>query len=106
MRGNYLKKWLFFISVSIIAVIGTGFHLRNTREVKVKITLEYNPGPPLEESEFTYLSVPKGKYEDLFAEKIGSESWTKAKDLFRKRAGLKRFAGEDVFTVEKNPAGS
>ncbi len=96
-----MKKWLFFISVSIIAVIGTGFHLRNTREVKVKITLEYNPGPPLEESEFTYLSVPKGKYEDLFAEKIGSESWTKAKDLFRKRAGLKRFAGEDVFTVEK-----
>ncbi len=55
----------------------------------------YNPP----KRETVYIQVPPGRYNEAFAEKLGEKKWKMARELYRKRVGLRRFMPGDVFEM-------
>ena len=65
----------------------------------VNINVGWNNKSSRKIKETVHLQVPETKYDDFFAEILGSDNWENAKKLYRKQAGLTKFMNGDVFSV-------
>ena len=95
-----MKKIVLFLILAAVIAASAFFIYQESLKRDVNINLSWdnkNSGKKFKQT--LHLQVPDAKYDDFFAEIIGNESWTNAKSLFRKKAGLTKFMNGDVFSV-------
>ena len=74
-----------------------GYYESLKKNVNINVDWDNKSGKKLKKT--VHLQVPESKYDDLFAEILGHETWEHAKALFRQQAGLTKFMNGDVFSV-------
>lgn len=95
-----MKKIAFFLILAATIATAAFFFYQESLKRNVLINLSWdnkNTGRKFKQT--LHIQVPDAKYDDFFAGILGSESWTNAKSLFRKKAGLTKFMNGDVFSV-------
>ncbi|MBP5407240.1 M23 family metallopeptidase [bacterium] len=95
-----MRRATFFL-ILVALISATAFFLyQESLKKDVNISLNWNNQNNVKKSRQTlHLQVPSAKYDDFFAEILGSENWENAKLLYRKKAGLTKFMNGDVFSV-------
>ena len=91
------KIVLAALLVLIAALSGYAYLESLKKDVNINVGWNNKSGKKLKET--VHLQVPESKYDDLFAEILGDETWENAKKLYRKQAGLTKFMNGDVFSV-------
>ena len=91
------KIVLATLLVLIAALSGYAYLESLKKDVNINVGWNNKSGKKLKET--VHLQVPESKYDDLFAEILGDETWENAKKLYRKQAGLTKFMNGDVFSV-------
>ena len=95
-----MKKIACFLIFAALLSAAAFYLYQESLKKDVSISLSWNNRNSGRKYKQTlHLQVPNTKYDDFFAEIIGDESWTNAKSLFRKKAGLTKFMNGDVFSV-------
>lgn len=95
-----MKKIALVLILAAIVAAAAFFIYQESLKKDVLVNLSWdnkNSGKKFKQT--LHLQVPDAKYDDFFAEILGSENWTNAKSLFRKKAGLTKFMNGDVFSV-------
>lgn len=95
-----MKKIVLFLILAAAVAAASFFIYQESLKRDVLINLSWdnkNSGRKFKQT--LHLQIPNTQYDDFFAEIIGNESWTNAKSLFRKKAGLTKFMNGDVFSV-------
>ena len=93
-----LKIVLATLLVMLIAALSVyGYFESLKKDVNINVGWSNKSGKKLKET--VHLQVPEAKYDDFFAEILGSDNWENAKKLYRKQAGLTKFMNGDVFSV-------
>ena len=88
------------LATLLVLIAALSFFLYNEslkKDVNINVGWNNKSGKKLKET--VHLQVPEVKYDDLFAEILGSDNWENAKKLYRKQAGLTKFMNGDVFSV-------
>ena len=91
------KIVLATLLVLIAALSGYAYRESLKKDVNINVGWSNKSGKKLKET--VHLQVPEAKYDDFFAEILGSDNWENAKKLYRKQAGLTKFMNGDVFSV-------
>jgi len=95
-----MKKFAFFLILAAFLSAAAFYLYQESLKKDVRISLSWsNKNSGKKYKQTLHLQVPNTKYDDFFAEILGNESWTNAKSLFRKKAGLTKFMNGDVFSV-------
>lgn len=92
------KIILTVVAVSLIAALSAFLYFESLKK-DVNINVGWDNKSAKKTIETTHLQVPEAKYDDFFAEILGSDTWDNAKKLYRKQAGLTKFMNGDVFSV-------
>lgn len=92
------KIILTVVAVSLIAALSVFLYFESLKK-DVNINVGWDNKSAKKTIETTHLQVPEAKYDDFFAEILGSDTWDNAKKLYRKQAGLTKFMNGDVFSV-------
>ena len=95
-----MKRIVLFLILAAAVAAASFFIYQESLKRDVLINLSWdnkNSGRKFKQT--LHLQIPNTQYDDFFAEIIGNESWTNAKSLFRKKAGLTKFMNGDVFSV-------
>ena len=92
------KAILTAAAISIIALISVFIYFESQKkDVNINVGWDNKSGKKMTET--FHLQVPETKYDDFFAEILGSDTWDNAKKLYRQQAGLTKFMNGDVFSV-------
>ena len=91
-------KVAFFILLALVAAASFLIYQESLKkDVNISMGWDNKSGKKLKET--LHLQVPDAKYDDFFAEILGSDTWDNAKKLYRQHVGLKKFMNGDVFSV-------
>ena len=92
------SKVLTVVLISLIAALSAFLYFESLKK-DVNFDLGWDNKSGKKTAETTHLQVPETKYDDFFAEILGSDTWDNAKKLYKQQAGLTKFMNGDVFSV-------
>ena len=92
------SKVLTVVLISLIAALSAFLYFESLKK-DVNFDLGWDNKSGKKTVETTHLQVPETKYDDFFAEILGSDTWDNAKKLYKQQAGLTKFMNGDVFSV-------
>lgn len=97
-----MRKIFVSAIVFIVVAIACGglYYFNYGKEVKFRVL--YTVDSKEVNSNSVFVFVPDGNYDELFSAEFGKEEWRQAKELFRQKAGLKKFMRGDVFSMTKS----
>ncbi|MBO4699216.1 M23 family metallopeptidase [bacterium] len=91
-------KVAFFILLALVAAASFLIYQESLKkDVNISMGWDNKSGKKLKET--LHLQVPDAKYDDFFAEILGTDTWDNAKKLYRQHVGLKKFMNGDIFSV-------
>lgn len=92
------SKVAIVLAIIVLAALSVfGYYESLKKDVNINVGWDNKSGKRMTET--LHLQVPEAKYDDFFAEILGSDTWENAKKLYRKQAGLTKFMNGDVFSV-------
>lgn len=95
-----MRRFTFFLILAAVLSAAAFFVYQESLKSDVLVNLSWNNENSGKKFKQTlHLQVPNAKYDDFFAEILGSDNWTNAKSLYRQKAGLVKFMNGDVFSV-------